>query len=210
MSGDREARILAACETVDVDGKEYRLRPVAVQHLCDLEYEALRYYKRQYLQTFSDNADMLGDKEHAQKLLEERMMEAAGWGLQDLPQIDAFDCSRVPITRQSKKWLKNTYGDVPETDVGVRALLSDALDNKRLSPDELKKMAGKGPMRGRIRYDQWWVTASMEGRISFIVSSIRMEHPEVTKKQIASWPFAAVAEASRKVESVTTASMGNM
>jgi len=208
MSGDREARILGAGETIEVEGKEYRLRPVVAQHLCDLERDALRHYKRQYLQTFSENADLLGDGE-AVKMLRDQMAEVAKWDLHDLPQKEAFDVSRVPVSRRLNRWIEENFGEKPETEAGSRAVVANALDTGKLTAKRVKDLAGVGPLCGRIRYDQWWVTASMAGMIAFITTSVRTEHPELTREEVARWPFAKIAEAARKVESITSASMGN-
>ena len=208
MGSDREARVLGAAESIQIGKDEYKLRPVVAQHLCDLEQEALRHYKRQYLQTFSENADLLGEAD-AKVLLAAKVEEAARWDLQDLPQKDAYDVSRVPVNRHVRRWVKEDDGEVPESDNAVRAVLANALDSGRITAAQLGKMAGKAPLRGRVRYDQWWVTSSMNGMISFILSSLRQDHPEMTKEDVAGWSFAQIAEASRKVESITSASMGN-
>lgn len=207
MGSDRESRVLAACETIEIDGKEYKLRPIVAQHLCDLEVEALRHYKRQYLETFSENADLIPN---GSALIEKKIEEVARWDLSDLPQKDAYDVSRIPINDQIKKWVTDNNDELPDTDNGIKAIIVNALDTGKLSPKDVRKLSGRTPIQGRVRYDQWWVTASMNGQISFIVSSVKYEHPEVTKKQVAQWPFGKIAEAARKVESITTASMGNI
>ena len=117
--------------------------------------------------------------------------------------------SRVKVNDKAKKWIEENYGDLPDTEAGQKALLSNALDTGKLKPDQLKKMTGKGPLQGKIRFDQWWVTASMTGMISFIASSVRRDHPQITKRDVAEWPFNKIAEAVRKVEQITSASMGN-
>ena len=207
MGSDREARILGACETIEIDGKEYKLRPIAAQHLCDLEVEALRQYKRQFLSTYSENADLLGN---GQSLIEKKMDEVAKWDLSDLPQKDAFDVSRIPVTDKVKQWVQDNGEDVPDTDNGYKAVLVNALDTGKLSPKDVRHLSGKTPIKGRVRYDQWWVTASMAGQTSFIASSIKYDHPEITKEEIRQWPFSKIAEAARKVESITTVDVGNM
>ena len=207
MGTDREARILAACETIEVNGKEYKLRPIVAQHLCDLEKEALRHYKRQYLETFSENADLLGNNND---LLVKKIEAVAKWDLNDLPQKDAFDVSKVPVTDALKKWVTANTDELPNTDNGIRAVVVNFLDNGRLSPKDVRNLTGKAPLQGRVRYDQWWVTASMNGQVLFILSSIRYDHPELTKEEIAQWPFSKIAEAARKVESITSADMGNI
>lgn len=209
MSGDREARILAACETIEVGKDTFKLRPVVAQHLCDLEREALSFYKRQYLETFSKNADLLGNGK-GDELILRKLEEVARWDLQDLPQKVAFDVSSIPITKRLRRWIVANCPALPDTEGGQRAIIANALDIQKIKPEEVKELSGKTPSMGYIRYDQWWVTSLMSGMISFITSSIRSEHPEVTDKQVAQWPFDKVAEAARKVESITTASVGNI
>jgi len=209
---EREARALGAGSTITVKGKEYRLQPLAVQQLCDLEREALKYYKRQYLETYTENADLLGDG--AQGLIERKYEEAAQWGLDDLPKKTAFDVSRVPVNDRLKAWARafqeETGGEDEElTDRRVRALITTALDQERLNSKQVKKMTGRMPVQGRVRYDQWWVTGCYEGMVSFIHSSIRHEHPTVTKKNIREWSVASVIESAREVETVTTPDLKN-
>jgi len=208
MSDDREARVLAAGDKLDVNGELYTLRPIVAQHLVDLEREALEHYKAQYLETFVKNKHLLGDK--ADEVLLQKMEEVARWDLNDLPRKVAFDVSRVPITEKLKKWVEEKFDEVPETDAGIRSLVSTALDQERITSDQIKEMSGKGPLQGMVRYDQWWVTASTEGMVSFITSSVCHEHPNVTRKVVASWPFSKITEASRRVEKITSADMGNM
>jgi len=213
MGTDREARAMAAGQLFTVDGVEYRLRPVVIQNLCDLEMDALDHYKRQYLKTFRDNTDLLGDGEGT-KLLVEKMQEAAGWTIQDLPQKAAYDVSRIPITDKVKKWALAEYGieeteDEESSERMVRALLAASLDMRKITPEKVKAISGKRPLEGRVRYDQWWVTSSTAGMISFIHNSVRMGHPNVTKETIGSWPYVKILEAVRVVESLTSASLGN-
>jgi len=208
MSGDREARVVAAGPSIEIDDKQYRLRPVSVQQLCDLELDALEYYKRQYLKTYARNVDLL-DEKRSKELIEQKIEAVARWDVDDLPQKDAHDAGQVPVTEKIKEWIEEAFGELPSTDAGTRALLANALDTKRITPSEVKEMAGKGPLRGMVRYDQWWVTATLTGMVSFIAGSIQQEHPEVTREQVSNWSFVKVAEAARKVESVTTPAVGN-
>jgi len=208
MSEDREHRVLAAGEIIVVGEEHYTLRPIVAQHLVDLEREALDHYKSQYLNTFVKNRDLLGDK--ADEVILQKMEEVARWDLNDLPRKVAFDVSRIPITDELKKWVKEKFDEVPGTDTGIRSLVSTALDQERITSDEIKEMSGKTPLQGRVRYDQWWVTATTEGMVSFITSSVCHEHPNVTRKAVASWPFSKITEASRRVEKITSADMGNM
>jgi hypothetical protein len=209
MAGDREARVLAAGEKIEVEGKEYTLRPITVQHLCDLEREALKEYKRNYLRTFSDNADLLGDGK-ADILLEREMVKVAQWAVNDLPQRFAYDVSHVPLTDEIKSWVKEVYGELSDTDRGILAMLSTGLDEGKIKMEEVKKMTGSLPRRGRVRYDQWWITASFGGMVSFIYSSLRRAHPDMSKDDVEQWPLVSIIEAARIVESISSAALGNM
>ena len=204
MGRNREARMLAAADVIEVKGKRYKLRPVVAQHLCDMEREALRFYKHQYLQTYVDEAQMLGSKDYVRGLLEKKLEEVAKWDLGDLPQKDVYDVGVVTINDDLRQWFKDTQTEVPQTPTKLCALLNTALDRGQLSPEQLKKMTGKFPQRGKVRYDQWWVTALAEGMISLIISSLTHEHPEMTREDIAKWPFTKLAEAARIVEHITT------
>jgi len=210
--GDGEARVLGAGDTIAIghgnDKKEYKLRPVVAKHLCDLEREALKHYKRQYLSTFADNLDLLNNGS-GDELLQREMRTAASWSLHDLPQKDVFDTSRVPINDRVRNWIKEVFDADPDSDDAARAILGTALDQGTVSPRDINKMTGKSPVRGKVRYDQWWITACMEGMISFIVSSVQLEHPKITRNDIEKWSFGKIAEAARKVEQITTADMGN-
>lgn len=205
MGNEAEARALAAGEIIEVNGQEYKLRPLAAQLLCDLEREALRFYKRQYLETYVDNADLLrGDV--SKDLIEKKMDLVASWDLTSLPQKDAYDVSRVPVTEELKAWASDRGEDVT-TDNQVRAVVAVALENGQLDPKQVKDMAGRAPLHGKVRYDQWWVTATMAGMASFITASLSQDG--VDKRTVYTWPFAKIAEAARMVEHLTAASLGN-
>lgn len=212
MSTDRERRALGACESIDINGTEYKLRPIVAQHLADLEKAALKYYKRNFLETYSDNLDLLeGDNT---ELMQTKLDEAARWDLKDLPYKAAFDVSRIPINDKVKAWIVEAFDeldkkDKPKDDKAIRSLLAASLDSEKLKPSKLKELSGKAPLEGRVRYDQWWITGSINGMIRFIVTSLQYDHPEIRTADVARWSFTQLAEASRKVESVTSASMGN-
>jgi len=208
MTDDRESRALAAGDLIEVNGKEYRLRPVRVQNLCDLENDALQYYKRQCLQTYKENLDLL-DVEDQKHFMREKLDEVARWGVQDLPHKSAFDVSLVPVNDKLKKWISDEYGISPERDTGYLALLSNALDNGNITPEEIQKVSGRKPISGRVRYDQWWMTANYSGMVCLIYNSVRSDDDKVTKDEIKSWPFPKIAEAATIVERLTAANMGN-
>lgn len=207
MSDDRVARIVAAGDSIEVDGKEFKLRPIPIRHLKELERKALREFKQEYLRTYVETMESLGRN----GAIEKRVDEVSRWTLKDLPLIDAYDARNVPVNAWVKEWVAENFPDIEDDadDDRFRSLLNNALDNGRLSPDELKKRTGKGPRHGLVRYDQWWVTASMSGMILFILSSVQVGHPEVTEGDVDNWSISKLAEASRIVERITSSDMGN-
>jgi len=216
---DAEARALGSGNLITVMNKEtgveeeFSLRPIDVLHLCDLEKEALSYYRRTYLQTFQENADLLG--EQAKEILVEEMRQAGRWDLDDLPKKTAFDCLHVPVTPKLKAWVKvfheESGGKTEDelTDKMVKVLLTTALDQERIATKLVKHMTGRMPRMAKVRYDQWWVTGAMEGMVAFIYHSIRIDHPEMTKEKVRAWPIPSLFEGSRKVESITSPAIKN-
>lgn len=205
---DREARVLGAGNTIKVGDKEYKLYPVVAKHLCDLERESLKYYKRQHLDTFSENMDLL-PKDVGESVLLDEIRRLASWSLDDLPQRDAYDTSKIPVTDKLKDWIKDRFETVPEDDDGIRALIRVSLDQKALGVRDVRKLTGKAPFQGKVRYDQWWIMACTEGRISFIVSSLQLSDSSITRKDVEKWSFAKIIEAADKVANITSADMGN-
>lgn len=221
MSGDREARILGASEVADVNGEEYKLSPLTAGLLCEMEREALRHYKREYIQTVTDNVDLLCNGTPRETYLHEKVMEVARWSVDDLPQKTVYDMSRVSVgtwkdeetfmvSDKVSVWMKSRYPGVPNNEMAIRSLLASALDSQMLSPDEIKEMTGKGPEAGRVRYDQWWITGCYEGMISLVTESIKINHPDITKEKVKSWPFGKIVQLARTAESLSVADMGNM
>jgi len=152
--GDRVARALAAGDEMKVGDVTYKLRPIPVRHLKELEAKALREYKRNVIRTFSDSADILGDQ--AQQIIEAKVTEVSLWTLCDLPQMEAFDCSRVKINDKIKAWLKENFSDAfdvsnedkqSEEDRFAICFLNNALDSKRIRSEQVKGWTKTSPRR---------------------------------------------------------------
>lgn len=207
MADERERRMLGAGDSITVEEKSYTLRPVVAQHLADLEQAALSAFKRNYLLTYRDNIDLLdGD---TSQLMTKKLDEVALWDLKDLPFKTAYSVTNVPITDELKAWVLEWAGEVPDSDNGIKAVVNMALDSEKITSEQVKEMTGKYPVHGQVRYDQWWVTASINGMIQMIHSAVRKDHSEVTTKDVSNWPFPKIVEAARIAESLSTAAMGN-
>lgn len=206
---DTEARVLGAGQKIEVNGKTYTLRPVVVRLLCELERSALHEYKRDFLESYSRNLDLLppGDRE---AILRSKFEEVARWTVTELPQKTSYGVQGIPVTPELRTKLLEIYGEVPEKDNGVRAMLSLSLEAGTLKMEDAHKLTGVWPKVGKIRYDQWWVTGTISGMVEFTLSSVRREHPEMTAEMIKDWPVPKLVEASRIVESLSAADLGNM
>jgi hypothetical protein len=204
MGTDREARALGAGDSIKVRGTEYKLKPVGARHLTELEREALKYYKRQYLETFVDNADLLGDTINIQ----EKAEEVARWTIGDLPQKVAYDARKIPVTKKMEKWIVGKYGEKLDDDRAYKAIVATALDSGDITIDKVKELTGAIPKVGKVRFDQWWVTASVHGMVLMIKNSLN----GCTKEEVAGvedWPLLKVIEGARIVEELSAADLGN-
>jgi len=208
MATDREHRALASGESILVGDVEFRLRPVVIKRLGDLEKDAFNYYKRLYLETFRDNSDLLVGMNKSDVMLK-KMEEVARWDMSKLPRKIAYDVLNVPVTDKLKEWIQEEFHECPEEDIGCLAVLSSSLDIEKIGPKQVKKLTGKYPVQGTVRYDQWWVTATLAGMISFIHCSLAEDHSNTTKADIGEWSFVKVIEAAKIVERLTVAMMGN-
>lgn len=210
---DKESRAMGTGRKIVVAGKEYMLRPVVVQQLCDLEQEALQFFCRQVLKTYTANADLLGDR--ADALIAQKFEEVSRLTLDEVPMKSAYDVSSLPITNKMLKWVTKfgkevgAIGEEKLTDRQAKILLVTALDQEKISVEDVEDMVGNKPAKGRVRYDQWWITGCIDGMVSFILSSLRQEHPDLTREDVGKWPVAAVFETSRTVENLTAPNLGN-
>lgn len=209
MATDREARALGAGDEIEVNGKKYRPQPIKAKHLCEIERKANKCFKENYLDTVIPHAKDI-EPDDPTSFIRKTVLEVAKWGLQDLPYVSAYDASNIPITDKVLDWAVKKYDinrkSAPEI---VRALVTAALDGEEITKEEVRKMSGKLPHIGKVRWDQWWVTSSMEGRLCFIEASMQYEHPDIKGEDIGEWPMHKIIEAAHLVENITTADVGN-
>ncbi len=205
MGTEAEARAVGAGVPVEINGIEYRLSPISIRSLCELEREALRYYKNQYLRTFIDSAELV---DGGDDLISKKMEEVARWELDDLPKKDVYDVSSVPVTKKARNWAKQFREDAT-TDEQVLAILQHALHEGMLTSDEVTKLTGKKPAMLSVRYDQWWTTGTTEGKSALVRASLRKEHGDVSKEEVQAWSNVNLIKVANLAEQLTAASVGN-
>ena len=163
-------------EEIIIAGKSCRIRPLSIRELTELERDCLARYRRSYLQTYSENLDLLGNGDR-QALMRSKFDEAARWDISDLPTKFVYDPKRLEVTPELVVWLQRNldYSDVqadgtqfPEA---VKELVrcrttAVALDSGLLSEEEYEELTGKRPRKATVGYVNWWTTGCFDGMIS--------------------------------------------
>lgn len=203
---DREARATGAGASFEVNEKTYTLRPLTLRQLQEVQREALRTYKRQILQTYSDSVEFLAN---GQQLLEKKIEEISRWDISDIPAKTSYDLRGAVESDAVKEWIETKYGRLPESRGVKMHMLSMALDTGDVTKEELEKIAGTKIATFRIAYDNWWVSSTLEGMTAFVWASVGGTQAGVSIEEIRSWPVNKLTDAATLVESITAPDMGN-
>ena len=212
MGSENLADAVGAGEEIEVNGKTYKLSPLDMQQLQELQRKAVRSYKRQYLLAYKENLDLLGNGD-GESLLLDKIDEVAKWDMEDLPKRTVYDVSKLKVNDKLRKLLKDKFGDVPTERNKQLLVLATALDSDdvpEVTPDAVKELTGTAPMRVTSPYDTWWVTGTYDGMVALIWSAVSRNHPELTEEEFTRWPFVKIAEAARVAETITTPDLGNI
>jgi len=190
MSEDIARAVGAKSPTeVKIAGKICKVKPLGLRELTEVQMECLEWYKRQYIKTFVDSADMFPDgMEEARKARE----EAAKWDIDDLPKKHVYDSKTIVVTDKLRKWVVEEFDlektkavdedkikqtaaaalDLEKTksvdDDKIKQTAAAALDRKSLSVEKYKELTGSKARSVPIAYDNWWMTGCMDGMVSFI------------------------------------------
>ena len=210
MPDDVARAVGAGGRTVNIGGKECTVRPLSIKELTEVERECLTIYKRNYLKTFSDNADLL-PKGEGIRMLQEKMEEVAKWDVGDLPSKYAYDPGSIKINRKLKKWLTEAFDMKEEIDdERMKRLVVAALDQMMLSTNKYQRMIGEPPVRAKVGYVNWWITGSYEGMITFVW--VCFAHNGVTKEEVATElgrNQQMLAEITQEIEQLSAPAAGN-
>lgn len=206
---DKEARALGAGEYVTIGETEYRLAPIGMRQLQEVQKLAIKAYKREYLTTVKENLDLLDDPGAARELMEKKIDEVAKWDIGNLPVKMAYDTKHVALTPELIARMEAEFGELPPGELSRKAILSSALDAGMITFEEVAQLSGNSPRRGRVPYDTWWVTASFDGMVTFVWTSVRSSTPSITREMVGDWPLPKIMEAARSVERITSPALGN-
>ncbi len=200
--------------TVTIAGKECTVRGLGIRELCEVERDCVERYRRSYLKTFADNADLLPGND-GRDLLREEMMKAAKWDVDDLPPKFAHDPDGLKITKRLRKWMEEECGLEESGTEEYRKLVyhricATLLDQGILSGESYCEMTGKKPRRYRVGYVNWWMNGNKEGMLTVVWICFR--HNGVTRDQVGEalqGKPAMLSELSREIEHLSAASVGN-
>lgn len=213
MADDVSRAVGAGSETIVINGKTCKVRPLTIKELGEIERECLSQYKRSFIQTFSDNLDLLPENERP-GLIAAKLNEAALFDLKSLPPRFAYDPKKVVVTEKLKQWIllnmDGYFGDKDHTDQMYRVVTSAALDGGFLTETEYKDLTGELPKRTRLPYASWWTTGTTEGRLALVCKSF--EGSGLTKDEISTELTqnpGRLLNLARTVEELTVPDVGN-
>ncbi len=208
MSDDAARALGAGGSTIKIGEKECQIRPLGIRELVEVERECLIQYKRSFLKTFTDNADLIPENMR-ESIISAKMDEAARWDISDLPTKIAYDTKSVELTKQLKDWLKRKHELNGKTnDKKLRALCTAELDSGGLTPEEYKSLSVRKANKGRVPYVNWWITGSFEGMITFVWTCFKPSG--VTKSElIDGLKIDSLADVAREIEKLSAPAVGN-
>jgi len=211
MSEAEERALGAEGKTITIAGKECSVRPLGLKELAMLEGDCLAQYKRQCMETYAENVDLL-PKDSRERLLEDKWDEIGRWDLNSMPTKFAYDPVRIELSDKLKAWLLEHWGldgDEPRM-VRLQQLTAASMDQSTLSEDDYRSMTGKIPPRVRVPYSHWWITGCYEGMIALIWRCFRRDG--VTREQVTdalSDNPTEMAEMAREIERLSAPQAGN-
>lgn len=161
-------------DVIIIKGKDYKSAPLTIRELAEIERDCLKQYRRHYLETFKENADLLPNFE---ALMEKKVEIAARWDVDDLPRREVYSTSKMPDSKAVRDWLEQNMGIEPAVlargSVVVRQLVSSALDSGAMSKAEYKALVGSEPRTVKVGYVNWWVTGAFEGMVAMVYYGIK-------------------------------------
>jgi len=215
MSEDT-ARAIGAGSTspiFNIDGKELTPRPLGIGELAELNRDCLKRYKKEYLETFSENRELFGIDGY-DKLIAEKGEEAAKWDIGDLPPKSAYDSDKVKMTDALVDWVSDTFGLDKKTKVDqeerFKRTVAYALDVTILSDEEYEEKTGEAPTKLKVAYVNWWMTGHPDGMISSMWLCFKSQG--ISRDQIIEHVGRDQSKATdmvREIEHLSAPAMGN-
>ena len=207
-------------DPIKIAGKEVRIRPLSLKELGEVERDCLKRFRRQYLEVYRDNLDLLSDSQR-DRMMQEKIEETAKWDLANLPPKYAVDWNKVKITDRLRVWVDNylenqSAPDKPEEQDAItryyKKLAAALVDRGVLSDEEYKQLTGYESPKVKVPYVSWWITATTEGQISLVWQCVASSG--ITRDDIESDPILLknpheLMEIANRIEAMTAPELGN-
>ena len=196
--------------TIEIGGVQCTARPLSIRELAEVERDCLQRYRRSYLKTFTENADLIPERLR-EGMVQERFELAARWDVDDLPLKHAFDAKQIEVSDELKVWIVEEFGTDPEApEKTFRCMAASALDRGMLSEDRYAQFTKKKAKKSHVPYVSWWITGSTEGIITFLWMAFR--HNGVTREQVVKAMESNSTmgvEVVREIERLSSPQLGN-
>ncbi len=170
------ARALGAksSEPIMIAGKECVPRGLGLRELSEVEASCLRSYKRRYLETYSENLDLLPDSDRT-RILQEEIRRTAGWDVEDLPCKYGFNAEEIALTPELKKCVMGYVGIAEDSpDTKFKRLVAGMLDEGTLSEEKYLELSHTTHSpKYKIPYAAWWITGCVEGKVTLLWACFR-------------------------------------
>jgi len=197
--------------TLTIAGKQCTPRPLGVRELVEVERDCLDRYRRDYLEAYVKNLDLLPEAAR-ETTLARKLEEVARWDTDCLPAKDAHDSSRVKLTDSLREWAKAYWAlaadDAPDT--RIQRLVAAALDQDILTAEKYQELTQTLPPRIKVPYVNWWITGSFVGMITMLWVCFRQEG--ITREQVIdalASDMAKLNETAREIEKLSAPQAGN-
>lgn len=191
-------------EAIMIAGKACHTRPLSAKELAEVEREALKAYRRSYVESYKENLDVIGG---THEMLLAQLEKVSRWDVSDLPAKFSFDPRKIVITPALKAWLVSTYEiniEKAGSDDYLKRIAAVALDTKMMESADYEKLTNSKPPKVKIGYVNWWITGCYDGIITFIWTCFSTSG--VTRNEVASEIGrnpALMAELSHEIESLS-------
>ncbi len=196
--------------TVSIAGKQCTVRPLGIQELTEVERDCLKRYRRSYLETFSENADLI-PKCEVSSMMQEHMETAAKWDIDDLPSKYAHDPDRLKMSKQLKQWVKDQYDiDGKAGDLQLRRLCAAALDQETLTDKQYRRFTNDSPPKQKVPYVNWWITGCSDGMITLVWMCFR--HNGVSREEVVDELMenqSLLTDLAQEIEHLSAPAVGN-
>lgn len=179
-------------DTLEIDGKEYAPKPLDLASLGTVERECLKYFKRHFLETYSDNMDLLPENQR-ESLMMAKMDEIAKWDCRDLPVQLIVDPMSIVISDKLAAWIEAFFNlklieskdndTKAQRNLQIRRMACGAIDQKSLTAEKYRELTGADADYVQVGYVQWWITGNFTGMLALVYQGFK--HHNLSREAVA-------------------------